>query len=85
MKAEILAVFLGIIILVYLGGRSFSTPLKWVFTVLIRAALGAGAIALINSAGQWVHFSLPMNPYTVLFAGFLGLPGIATLILLNLL
>lgn len=83
MRPEVVGVYLGIILLVYLGGRSFLTPMRWGLTVLLRMAVGAGALALVNLVGQWFHFTMSINPYTATFIGFLGAPGMLTLFILN--
>lgn len=83
MKGEVIAIFFGLILLVYFGGKSYFAPVRWLLTALFRLALGAGVLALVNLVGGWLHLTVPLNPYTALFAGYLGLPGVATLLLLN--
>lgn len=83
MRPEIIGVYLGIILLVYLGGKSVFTPMRWGLTALLRMGMGAGALALVNLLGQWVHLTMPINPFTSTFVGFLGAPGVLTLFILN--
>lgn len=83
MRAEIIVAYLAVILLVYLGGKSFFSPIRMGLMILIRMGIGAGALALINLIGQWVHLAMPINPYTATFVGYLGLPGVLTLIILN--
>lgn len=83
MKSEVIAVYLGLVLLVYLGGKSYFAPVRWLLGLLVRAAIGAGALAFINLVGAWLYLTVPLNPYTVLFTGYLGLPGVAALLLLN--
>lgn len=82
MKLELIAVYLGVLVLIYLMGRSFFAPVRWIFSAVIRGALGAGALLLINIIGAWVHWTVPVNPYTALFAGFLGIPGVVALLIM---
>jgi inhibitor of the pro-sigma K processing machinery len=83
MKPEVVAVYLVILFLIYLGGKSYFKPLQWALAALIRVGVGAGALLAINLIGQLFQFSIPLNPYTALFVGFLGVPGVATLIILS--
>ncbi|HEX2952702.1 MAG TPA: pro-sigmaK processing inhibitor BofA family protein [Bacillota bacterium] len=83
MKPEVIAIYLAILFLIYLGGKSYFKPLQWILSAFIRLGIGAGALLAINAVGQWFHFAIPLNPYTALFVGFLGVPGVATLIILS--
>ncbi|HHZ19670.1 MAG TPA: pro-sigmaK processing inhibitor BofA [Firmicutes bacterium] len=83
MKGEVIAVYLAIVLLIFLGGRPCFAPVRWLLTLLFRGALGAGVLALVNLIGGWLHFMIPLNPYTAIFVGYLGLPGMVTLLLLN--
>ncbi|MCL6516604.1 pro-sigmaK processing inhibitor BofA family protein [Alicyclobacillus sp.] len=56
-----------------------------VFWWLVKsAALGCLFVFAVNWVGQYLHYHLPFNPITALTAGFLGIPGLAALILLHL-
>ena len=50
---------------------------------LLSAALGLGALALINLCGPYTGVYLPVNRLNVLGAGFFGLPGVTLLVLCN--
>ncbi|AEJ42133.1 pro-sigmaK processing inhibitor BofA [Alicyclobacillus acidocaldarius subsp. acidocaldarius Tc-4-1] len=39
---------------------------------------------MVDAIGSYLGFHLPLNPITVLAAGFLGLPGLAALVVLHL-
>lgn len=70
----------GVIILLMLISRSFIRPLQWVGYALLYSAVGAIVLFLLNLAGQHVQLEIPINPFTALIVGGLGLPGIAYLI-----
>ncbi len=50
---------------------------------LLSAALGLGALALVNLCGQFTGVFLPVNRLTLLGAGLLGVPGVTLLVLCN--
>jgi inhibitor of the pro-sigma K processing machinery len=41
-------------------------------------------VLAVNWIGGYFHYHLPLNPVTALVAGFLGLPGVAALITMQL-
>ena len=51
---------------------------------LINGFLGVVLLVLVNYIGQSFGVSITINVFTALIAGFLGIPGVLLLILLNL-
>ena len=47
--------------------------------------LGALALWGLNLAGGWFGFQVAVNPFTAMAVGFLGLPGAALVVALQLL
>ena len=47
--------------------------------------LGALALAAVNALGGLIGIRVEVNPFTAMAVGFLGLPGAALVIALNLL
>lgn len=74
---------LGIIALVVLA-QVVKYPGQIFWKVVKSAILGCLFIFAVNWVGQYFHFHLPFNPITALTAGFLGIPGIAALITVEL-
>lgn len=70
---------LGIIIL-YLGIKF----LKWPIKVLLNGIMGVIILYIVNFIGSSFNFSIVINPITALIAGFLGIPGVAVLIIVTL-
>lgn len=70
--------------LVMLLGKVLLTPIRWAFKLLINSAVGLFILLVINYIGAPWAFSVPINVYTVLTAGILGLPGIILLVVLRL-
>ena len=76
----VLAYVFGII-LIYVVGRMFLMPIKLIFRLVYNALIGGAMLWLLNVAGAYIGFNIPINPITALVAGFLGLPGVVLLIL----
>lgn len=72
------------IVLFYLMGTFFETPMKILFKVLVNGALGGLALMVLNFLGVIVNFSIAINPLSALTLGFLGIPGLVLLIALRL-
>jgi inhibitor of the pro-sigma K processing machinery len=70
---------LGILLL----GKLVSKPGTLIKKLLFNSAIGIVIIWIINSLGSFVAFTIPLNFFTVLVTGILGLPGVAMLGLLQ--
>lgn len=69
----------------YLFGRIFAMPIKWILRLLANALLGGAVLIAINVVGGPLGFHIGINPVTALVVGLLGLPGVLLLLLLSLL
>ncbi len=69
------------IVLILLLGFFLVIPLKIVFKLVYNGLIGGVALWLINLIGAGFGFVLPITVWTALLVGFLGLPGVAILIL----
>ena len=81
--ATILAFVLGLILII-LVGRLFIIPIKIVFKLLLNGIIGGLAIVIINIIGKAFMFSIPLNIFSALITGTLGVPGVILLIVLKL-
>ena len=79
----ILAYAVGIILLFVLG-RLFLVPLKFLMKLLYNSLLGAIAILLVNYIGGLIGFHIAFNIYTAFIVGTLGIPGFILLVILKL-
>jgi inhibitor of the pro-sigma K processing machinery len=70
---------LGILLL----GKLVSKPGRLIKKLLFNSVIGIAIIWIINSLGSFVAFTIPLNFFTVLVTGILGLPGVAMLGLLQ--
>lgn len=72
----VLSFGLGLLLL-YLLGYLLLVPMRFVWRLMAGGLLGAVSLWVVNQFSGLTHFSVPLNPFTALLAGFLGLPGAA--------
>ena len=60
-------------------------PMKLIFKVGVHSGCGFLCLWLLNSVAAFTGAYFPINAVTVLVAGFLGLPGIGVMALLEVL
>lgn len=60
-------------------------PLKWLGQGAIRLFIGALMIFFLNAFGTMLGYSLPINLFTATVSGFLGVPGLITLVITDML
>ena len=64
--------------------RLMALPIRWFWKVSINSACGFLCLWLLNSVATFTGLYFPVNAITVIIAGFLGLPGIGALALVQL-
>ena len=64
--------------------RLMALPIRWFWKLSINSACGFLCLWLLNSLAGFTGLSFPINAVTVVVAGFLGLPGIGVLALVQL-
>lgn len=74
--------FLGLLLL-FLLGRALLIPSRFVWRLVGSGLAGGAALWLFNRLSSLTGLSLPLNPFTALIAGCLGLPGVALVLLLT--
>ena len=65
--------------------RLLLMPMKLIFKIGIHSGCGFLCLWLLNSVAGFTGAYFPINAVTVLVAGFLGLPGIGVMALLEVL
>ena len=72
-----LLVMFGIGLLVlWILFKVFRWPLKVLSKLIVNAFLGALTLILINMVGGFFDFTLPINAFTSLLVGIMGVPGV---------
>ena len=64
--------------------RILALPLRLLAKLLIHSGCGFLCLWLLNTVSAFTGLYLPVNAATVFIAGFLGLPGIGLIALLEL-
>lgn len=64
--------------------RFLMLPIKWGWKIFLNSACGFLCLWLLNSVAGFTGLYFPVNYVTAAVAGFLGLPGIAVLALIQL-
>jgi len=65
--------------------RLLLMPMKWVFKLAAHSGCGFLCLWLLNTVSGFTGMYLPINAVTVLISGFLGIPGIGLIALLEVL
>ena len=71
--------------LLYLIARLLLVPLKILLRLLYNGLVGGVVLWVVNLVGGYFGLFIPINPITALVAGFLGVPGVVLLVLLQFL
>ena len=66
--------YIACICFIFIIGRLFILPLKFVFKLIINSLLGGLLIFLINLFCQSINFHIGLNLFTSIFVGILGIP-----------
>ena len=79
---SIMAYAVGLV-LIYVFCRIFIRPIKWLAKCLINGVLGGLILAAVNFVGGFAGMYVIINPLTSLISGFLGVPGVLLVIVLQ--
>jgi len=80
---EVLAVYFLLLILIALGGKFILSPLQLLLKIALRGGAGLIFLVVFNLLSRFTGYDLPLNVYTALYCGYLGLPGIISLCFLK--
>lgn len=81
----LVGLFLAGLILIALVGRLLIVPRRLIWRLVASGVLGAVLLALLNMLEPITRLHVPINPFSALAVGFLGLPGAFLLIALQML
>ena len=82
---ELVASFAVGLALLCLIGSLLLVPMRFMWRLAAGGVLGALTLALVNVLGSLAGFSVEINPFTAMAVGFLGLPGAAMVVAMQLL
>ena len=72
------------LVLFFLLLRLIALPIRWGWKILINSLCGFLCLWLLNSISGFTGIRFPINGVTAVIAGFLGLPGIGLLALVQM-
>ena len=82
---ELVASFGVGVVLLCLIGYLLLVPRRFMWRLLAGGVIGALMLWAVNLLGALAGFSVAINPFTAMAVGFLGLPGAALVVALQLL
>ncbi len=65
--------------------RLMVLPMQWAAKLAVHAGCGFACLWILNTVSTFTGILFPINAVTVLIAGFLGVPGIGLIALLEIL
>ncbi|QQY79863.1 inhibitor of the pro-sigma K processing machinery [Keratinibaculum paraultunense] len=77
-----LAFIFGLFLL-YVIGMILVIPIKIIWKLIINGVIGGILLLLFNLIGKGLGLFIAINPITALIAGFLGIPGVILLLILQ--
>ena len=71
------------LLLLFLLLRLIILPIRWFWKLFLNSGCGFLCLWLLNSISGFTGLRFPINAITAAIAGFLGLPGIGVLVVLQ--
>lgn len=81
--STIIAFALGIVLL-YILGLLLVIPIKVILKLIGNALVGGLILVVVNLVGGLFGISIGINPITAIIVGFLGVPGVVLLLIIQL-
>ena len=73
------------LIMLYILGLILVWPIKKIMKLIFNGILGGITLLIFNFIGKFCGLSLAINPINALIVGFLGVPGVILLLILQVL
>lgn len=74
-----------VLFLLLVSARILVKPLRLLVKILVNSLIGLLLLVAFNFVGGLMDFTIPINIVTILLAGFLGIPGLILLIVVQML
>jgi inhibitor of the pro-sigma K processing machinery len=74
---------IGVFFIAFLISQKMWKPFRWAGYALFKVVLGAILLFILNSIAGYYHFTIPINPVTAFVTGFLGIPGLLSMIVMK--
>lgn len=83
MDTIIIAFLVGILLVFILTGKII-TLFRWLGQAVVKLAIGALLLFFLNAIGSHFDVHVPINFITALISGFLGIPGVLALAVIDI-
>ena len=70
--------------LLYILGLLLVWPIKKIMKLVVNGILGGIALIIFNFIGKFFGLGIALNPLNAIIVGFLGLPGVIFLLILQI-
>lgn len=84
MDIKTIVIYISCLIGIFVIGKIFIVPIKWILKLLINSILGALILYLINILGAICGLHIGINIITAVIVGLLGIPGAILLVLFEI-
>ncbi|WP_053954903.1 pro-sigmaK processing inhibitor BofA family protein [Inediibacterium massiliense] len=71
------------LILLYILGYILLIPIKLIMKFIYNGIVGGIMLVVLNFIGSFLNLHIGINPLTALVAGFLGVPGVILMVVLQ--
>ncbi|HZK25204.1 MAG TPA: pro-sigmaK processing inhibitor BofA family protein [Oscillospiraceae bacterium] len=78
----VVAAIFGLFMLYYLG-KALATPARVVVRVLVTGVVGVALLFIFNLVAGLFSMKIGINAITALVVGYMGLPGLAMLVVIQ--
>ena len=77
--------YLAGLVLLYILGLLLVIPIRLVIKLLVNGIIGGVILFLFNLVGSIFGFTIAINPLNAIIVGFLGVPGVILILVLQVL
>lgn len=81
---QIAGILVGGLIAIFLLSQFVREPTAIIVGIGKALLFGVIGLFLLNLVGQYVQLHIPINPFTAVLVGLLGVPGLAALIVIHM-
>lgn len=75
--------YLFALLFIFIVARLLFLPIKWLLKLIYNALIGGIILWVLNVIGGNFGITVAINPFTALLVGFLGIPGVVLLLILQ--
>ncbi|QWU43057.1 MULTISPECIES: pro-sigmaK processing inhibitor BofA family protein [Bacillus] len=84
MNSTIIIVGILALVFIFLVFGVSAKPIRFIGKALFHVTLGIALLFIVNVAGTYFDFHIPINMGTATVSGLLGVPGVAALVIIKL-